>query len=323
MSMGHVKTLILSENPKVAEYAQIIRGENAEVEIKKSEDIKRGPVDWSAYQVLFIDIDHFSEDPCGYSLEIRKSLRDLPFQIILLSDKSRLDYEKIIRCGGDDFLTYPVEKEELIARFKAAEIRLHHQRGLLEEKEYIEEAYNKMIEINKELEDSNRELEHIARYDYLSGLLNRMNLYALMEKEIERAVRHETSLSGIMLDIDHFKPINDNYGHQVGDQVIRELGKRLLSTLRKYDHAGRYGGEEFFVVLPNTDLNGAKNIAERFRTTLDTEKMIVGEQEFSVTASLGVAQYRHGESREAWITRADRAMYMAKEMGRNRVATEG
>lgn len=321
--MGPIKTLILSDNSQIKEYANSIRQENAEVEIKSADDIQKNPVDWLSYHVLFIDIDHFTENPCKYSLQIRKSLRDQPFQIILLSDKSRLDYDKIIRCGGDDFLTYPMEKEELIARFKAAEIRLRHQRGLLEEKEYIEDAYKKMIEVNKELEDSNRELEHIARYDFLSGLLNRMNLYALMEKEIERAVRHGTPLTGIMIDIDHFKPINDNYGHQVGDQVIRELGRRLIATLRKYDHAGRYGGEEFFVILPNTDLEGAKNIAERFRSSLDTEKMIVGEQEFRVTASLGVAQYRSGESRDAWITRADKAMYMAKEMGRNRIATDG
>lgn len=334
--MDGIKVLFLSEKAEIRGYSEIAATLRASV--SKAESVKKLPPAniLVEYNVLFIDIDNVPEDPCGLCGEIREIMRGRPYQLVLLSERDKKNYQKIVICGGDDFITVPVERDELIARLGAAEIRLKQQQTLLEEQEYLknaakvqEERFRDASKRNEELQkdfqrmlEVNKELEHIARYDYLSGLLNRMNLYSLMEKEIERSQRHDVPLSGIMVDIDHFKPINDNYGHQAGDQVIRELGKKLLSTLRKYDHAGRYGGEEFFVILPNTDVEGAKNIAERFRAALDEDVMEIGGENIKVTASMGIAQLRKGESRESWIARADKAMYMAKELGRNRVAAE-
>jgi diguanylate cyclase len=122
-----------------------------------------------------------------------------------------------------------------------------------------------------------------------------------------------------MIDIDWFKAINDNFGHQCGDMVIREIGARLLAGLRKYDYAGRYGGEEFFVVLSNTNEEQALGIAERFRKDMEEARFQCGGETIGVTVSIGAAVYVPGESQESWIERADRAMYQAKQAGRNQV----
>lgn len=149
-----------------------------------------------------------------------------------------------------------------------------------------------------------------------------MALFSVIEMEIERATRAKTPLAGIMADIDNFKRINDDYGHQVGDEVIREIGVILRRTLRKYDHAGRYGGEEFFLVLPDTDVEQARRIAERFRNELKDLKIETERENLRITISMGITKYRLGEKRETWIARADRAMYMAKEAGRDKIFIE-
>jgi diguanylate cyclase (GGDEF)-like protein len=143
-----------------------------------------------------------------------------------------------------------------------------------------------------------------------------------MEVEVERAIRTGMPLAGIMFDIDKFKQINDNYGHVCGDLVIEEIGALMRRSLRKYDHAGRYGGEEFFIILPNTTGAQAYGWAERFRDSLAALEISFGGKIVPVTASLGVAQFRIGENREAWVSRADKAMYLAKEGGRNRTVME-
>ncbi|HEQ71553.1 MAG TPA: GGDEF domain-containing protein, partial [Spirochaetia bacterium] len=193
---------------------------------------------------------------------------------------------------------------------------------ILDQNIFLKKAFQAVAKENKELKKLKKELEKIAMYDTLSGLLNRLSLFNRLDIEIERAMRAMFPLSGIMLDIDHFKLINDNFGHQCGDLVIREIGERLRNQLRKYDYAGRYGGEEFFIILPNTNLSQAETIGERFRKEIEKSKFICGDEEIAITVSLGISQYRASESREKWIDRADKAMYKAKQMGRNCVCTE-
>ena len=122
-----------------------------------------------------------------------------------------------------------------------------------------------------------------------------------------------------MIDIDHFKRINDNFGHPCGDRVLKDIGRRLSQNLRKYDHAGRYGGEEFFVIFPNTKADVSMKISERFRLEMEKTDYTCDNQSFQVTISVGVAQYNPGETAGKWISRADRAMYIAKNRGRNKV----
>jgi diguanylate cyclase (GGDEF)-like protein len=287
--------------------------------------------------IILIDLDVKDPPWKELAIEFRKSYFQRPLQIILTArEKRRL--KDALEEGADDYIQKPVRKLEFQTRIKASYIRLKSQMRLFEEREFFRQAVKQeeelaskildrhlhlkqtleVIETEKEeLERSKAKLERIAKFDMLSGLLNRMSLFSIIDIEIDRALRTDEPLSGIMMDIDHFKPINDNYGHPVGDVVIKEIGRLLQETLRKYDHAGRYGGEEFFMILPNTYKDQAYTIAERFRLSLMECVIDTGDMEISVTASLGVAQYHSGESREAWIARADSAMYRAKQNGRN------
>ena len=273
---------------------------------------------------------------------IRKKFNKRPLQIIFLSPSQR-GLDQAVESGADDVVGTLINSQELLLRVRAAVIRLSEQQKLLQEKEFFrqavkqEEAFSSKIleqhmnlkkafkdieQINEGLEISNRQLERVAKYDMLSGLLNRMSLFSLIDVEIDRAVRTGTRLAGVMFDIDHFKEINDNFGHQHGDETIKTIGSRLINIMRKYDNAGRYGGEEFFIILPNTSTDQAAMIAERFRGELESMPIHYMGAVIHITASFGVAEYLEGESRESWMNRADKAMYEAKQNGRNQVRTD-
>jgi diguanylate cyclase (GGDEF)-like protein len=294
--------------------------------------------------IIILNAPSLTQDIISLCKEIRKRAYQRPLQIIFLTTiRDPKLYEQMLEIGADDFLRKPLDEQELHARVKAAVIRLKKQASLFEEREYfknavfqeeqlsskildqnifLKKAFQSVAKENKELKKLKKELEKIAMYDTLSGLLNRLSLFNRIDIEIERAMRAMFPLSGIMLDIDHFKPVNDNFGHQCGDMVIREIGARLRNQLRKYDYAGRYGGEEFFIILPNTNLTQALSIGERFRREIEKSKFPCGDDEITITVSLGISQYRASESREKWIDRADKAMYKAKQMGRNCACTE-
>ncbi|MBN1649570.1 MAG: diguanylate cyclase [Spirochaetales bacterium] len=272
-------------------------------------------------------------------LKIRNQFYSRPIQIIYLPDTGE-DISRLLNIGYDDFVKYPFDDLELQFRVKAAFIRYQQQLNIIEERNFFRQAVKKeealsarildrhlhlkqafldIEQLNEELSQSNERLERIARYDLLSGLLNRMSLFSMIEIEIERSIRTIISLSGMMIDIDNFKKINDDHGHLLGDTAIKIFGEQLRNSLRKYDHPGRYGGEEFFVILPNTDSNQAFHIAERFRETL--AETIIAEIEgknIVITVSIGIAQFRKGEGSKNWISRSDKALYEAKKAGKNR-----
>jgi len=158
--------------------------------------------------------------------------------------------------------------------------------------------------------------KHLAETDRLTGLFNKGKFNEVLKKEIERAKRYKRPLSLIIFDIDHFKRINDTYGHKVGDEVLRELAKVIKSIIRKTDFVVRWGGEEFVILAPETDLDGALKLAEKLRQTVEKHQFPTVK---NVTISLGVAQYIDEETPEEFIIRADMALYKAKENGRNRV----
>jgi len=172
------------------------------------------------------------------------------------------------------------------------------------------------IEISerKHFEEKLRELSEI---DYLTGIFNRRKLFDIMEAEIGKAHRYSRPLSLIMLDLDHFKLINDSHGHHVGDAVLMDMVLIVRRSLRKVDVFARYGGEEFIVVCAETSLDGALVLAEKIRSAMAASSFpVVGR----VTVSAGVAEYRHGDTEAGFIERADRALYAAKRQGRNQVA---
>lgn len=185
--------------------------------------------------------------------------------------------------------------------------------------EELQQARDALVESNKSLEakvaQRTEELERIAYRDPLTNLLNRREINRVLDIEIDRAQRHKYPLSVLMLDFDHFKSINDNHGHQVGDRVLQASADALLECSRKTDFVGRVGGEEFVILLPITDYATALRLAERYRVTIEN----IALDDIRFTCSIGVAELQVGEQMEALMARADEALYEAKSCGRNTV----
>tara|TARA_R110002072_G_scaffold85210_4_gene192762 strand:- start:1554 stop:2504 length:951 start_codon:yes stop_codon:yes gene_type:complete len=185
--------------------------------------------------------------------------------------------------------------------------------------EELQQARDALVESNKSLEakvaQRTEELERIAYRDPLTNLLNRREINRVLDIEIDRAQRHKYPLSVLMLDFDHFKSINDNHGHQVGDRVLQASADALLECSRKTDFVGRVGGEEFVILLPITDYATALRLAERYRATIEN----IALDDIRFTCSIGVAELQVGEQMENLMARADEALYEAKSCGRNTV----
>jgi diguanylate cyclase (GGDEF)-like protein len=166
-----------------------------------------------------------------------------------------------------------------------------------------------------------QEVQSLALTDALTGLQNRRSLFELGRLEFARSIRMNRPFSCMMLDVDHFKRINDNHGHAIGDEVLQEFAQRSKNSVREVDIIGRYGGEELVIILPETDLKTAKLVAERLRSSIEKTPVSVSTGELSMTISVGVATKDENTcDLETLIARADQAMYIAKYKGRNQVA---
>lgn len=164
-------------------------------------------------------------------------------------------------------------------------------------------------------------LSHLATEDPLTRLLNRRGLGKALQITLAQAARQRLATSAIMIDIDRFKEVNDNFGHDTGDQVIRQVAQSLLRLSRSSDVVARTGGEEFLVILPDTSLDASRVLAERIRASIAEKPLVVNQQEIAVTISLGVAGVLGEVDLDMLTAEADRAMYLAKRGGRNRVAS--
>lgn len=231
--------------------------------------------------------------------ESRADIREVP----LLFLSATVDLERRVRLidgGACDSISKPFHPTELVAR-----LRLHLKIKLLQD----------------ELRDKNEQLSQLSATDPLTGLRNRRYVDEILNIEVLRARRYKTPLSVLMADLDHFKHVNDDHGHQAGDAVLRGVADVLRSSLRATDVGGRYGGEEFIVVLAHNDVEGARQLAERWRTAVEnTPFAIPGGGVAEVTISIGVAG-SVGPEIEATdlVAAADAALYAAKQWGRNRV----
>jgi diguanylate cyclase (GGDEF)-like protein/PAS domain S-box-containing protein len=176
------------------------------------------------------------------------------------------------------------------------------------------------VTAQKQQQESLREL---ATLDGLTGSYNRRHVEEILGRELDRAERHGRPLTLAMMDVDHFKRINDTYGHQVGDEVLREISERCQRTIRLNDVFGRYGGEEFVVVFPEISLEDARVVAERLRATVAERPIVVGEHSLGVTVSIGLAAFAQGQDLRLLFQRADVALYAAKQGGRNLVRVWG
>jgi len=214
-----------------------------------------------------------------------------------------------------------VFNEDMATKIKSLEI-LHH----VKETRQDSEIYRlRNVELSREIEERKKaqsELERIVTLDPLTGLFNRRHFFELTLQELERSRRYNRPLSVIMLDIDHFKQVNDQFGHLVGDRVIVEVARRIQKALRRIDSACRYGGEEFAVLLPETTLLQAEMVASRLWNLVTRQPTVSGELVLKITVSVGVATYQHTDeiTVDTLLDQADQAMYVAKQTGRNRVA---
>lgn len=229
----------------------------------------------------------------------REELRDIP--VILVTGKT--DVETKIRgleLGASDYVTKPFDEGELLARIK---VQL------------------KIKALQDELRRSNELLQELSSTDALTKLFNRRHFMVALGNEFERTDRYGSPLGLVMLDIDHFKRLNDTFGHQVGDEALRGLGALIYDAVRSTDIAARYGGEEFCMLLPETDLEGTAEFAHRLRFAVEDKTLLVDAQEVRMTVSMGAAACPHSavESGDDLIRLADDALYRAKRAGRNRV----
>ena len=183
----------------------------------------------------------------------------------------------------------------------------------------LKKAQNELAEAHAKISLQNIELKLTSVTDRLTGLFNRHKLDATFLSEVERSVRYGHPLSVVMVDIDRFKQVNDVHGHQVGDMVLTSIANILRQSVRKTDTVGRWGGEEFMVICPSTDLDGAVALAENMRQLMQSHNFaLIGQ----TTGSFGVAQLEAGESVNALLIRTDAALYRAKASGRNRVESD-
>ena len=171
-------------------------------------------------------------------------------------------------------------------------------------------------ERTQELQQAREELERLAETDPMTGLYNRMKMDKTLTSEIQRATRYQTTFSIVLFDLDNFKEINDTRGHQIGDQLLEELAKVIRHRVRNTDVIGRWGGDEFLIISPETNLEDAALLAETIRITLSTHNF---KNDIHITSSFGVATWMENDSQDTLIDRADKALYKAKGSGKDQV----
>jgi diguanylate cyclase (GGDEF)-like protein len=227
---------------------------------------------------------------------------------LLLHSRSRDEYRQ-----SREGILARVNQDHLVDRLREALAEQQAVRANLEFK-------------SSELEASNQKLSELAIHDALTGAYNRGHMQELLRQGVARFTRYHQPLCVLMLDIDHFKLVNDRHGHATGDAVLRQMSSTALACLREGDLFGRWGGEEFIALLPNINLAGAADAAERLSAgikVLRVASQAVDGAQVNVTVSVGVAEIQDGESSEALVARADAALYAAKDAGRDRVMLAG
>ena len=235
--------------------------------------------------------------------EVCRSVRELgaePYRYLMLLTSKNAPEDLVLglNSGADEYLSKPFDPLELQARLRIG---------------------RRLLDLQRELIEARDALHTQATRDGLTGLLNRTAVIDALEEELARAERRDIGVGVLVADLDHFKKINDTYGHLAGDAVLREAARRMEDMVRTYDRVGRYGGEEFLVVLPDCQSEDLMEVAERIRARLAASPIHADGDMVPVTASIGASWVRGRCESDALVRSADEGLYEAKRGGRNRV----
>jgi two-component system, cell cycle response regulator len=295
--------LVVDDNPDNLEIISTrlrFRGYDVLVAERGEEAIAK--VHGEAPDLILLDI--MMPDMDGYEVARRiRAERDLPYIPIIVVTARDSTEDKVtgLDAGADDYLTKPINFPELEARVRSM-LRIKR--------------------LQDQLEETNRELEQLSISDGLTGLYNHRHLHEMLAGEYERSRRTEEPMSVVMFDLDRFKDVNDTFGHQAGDRVLEELAAILRECAREIDKLGRYGGEEFMAILPDSDAEAGAVFAERVRQLVENQRFdIQTDEPLRMTVSAGVASYPadKADNPRRLVHQADLALYSAKHSGRNQV----
>jgi two-component system, cell cycle response regulator len=275
------------------EVTQTADGAEAWEELQKPDAPRMAVLDWMM--------------PVMDGLEVVRRVRALPtdqppYIIMLTSKGEKADIIAGLDNGADDYLAKPFNTNELRARVGVG---------------------RRLVEMQSELRQARNALAHQATHDPLTGILNRRAVESSLARELAREQRHHNGLAVGICDIDHFKKVNDTYGHPVGDEVLCGVVRLLEDGLREYDCLARVGGEEFLVITPDVRAGGADELFGRLRETVEHHPIPTRAGQVSVTISIGVRIVQEDDTLDALLAAADTALYRAKNTGRNRVCLDG
>jgi len=301
-----IRRMLESENDVEFHYC-----ENAANAINTAADIKATVI---LQDLVMPDID-------GMTLVrfFRANMETRNIPVIVLSSKDNAQVKSdAFSNGASDYLVKLPDKIELLARIRA------HSKSYVNQLER-DAAFQALRETQKQLEESNKKLQALSTLDGLTGIANRRHFDEELDREWRRAQRGKSTLSLILIDIDYFKPYNDNYGHQAGDDCLIQVARSLEGVIvRPADTVARYGGEEFTAILPDTILEGAVTVAEKLRSAIESLNLPHEHSKSSshITISLGVAESTDLPDLQALINQADKCLYQAKKNGRNCVISD-
>ena len=319
--------LIVDDNPQnIQLVASHLKEEGYRISFSQSGQDVLKKIENATFDLILLDIMMPEMDGFEICTRVKQHLEYREVPVIFLTAK--IDKDSIVKgfeVGAVDYIVKPFHGAELLAR-----IRTH-----LELKAYREKVEEINIQLNKEilngikmqeeleaskkeLEEMNRRLYEKATKDALTGLFNRRKMTDLIEYEYDRSLRTQLPFSIIITDIDHFKNVNDTNGHDCGDQVLEEVAQVLKSMTRKQDQVSRWGGEEFLLLLPDTDTDGALTLAEKIRKKIEQNSCFCGKTEVKITMTFGLSCFGEDKSDKKVIKEADLALYEGKNSGRNR-----
>jgi two-component system cell cycle response regulator len=296
--------LIIDDQPHSVERLARILGSEHRVDVETDPNDALFRVAEGDYDLLIVSLSLANFDGLRLCSQVRSLERTRTVAILAIADAD--NNARLVRgleIGVNDYLARPIDKNELLARVRTQ----------VRKKRYTER-----------LRDNVQMSIEMAITDALTGLYNRRYMETHVGTLVEQAITHSKPLTVLILDIDYFKAVNDGWGHDAGDDVLREFALRIRKSIRGIDLACRYGGEEFVVVMPETDMAVATVVAERLRRRIATEPFPIqqGQRKIDVTISIGLAALRREDNAAAVIKRADQALYRAKRDGRNRVVPD-